>query len=492
MSPEKLALNSYQEITPNSEKPHHECGIFGIYYPSADISRLTFYGLYALQHRGQESVGIATSDGYKVNLHKQMGLVSSLKEEDIARLTGFVAIGHTRYSNTGGTTIANAQPAIARGELGEVAVSENGNLINAEGLRESLSKRGFYPSVGEDGSKCSSDGELIAQAIAAVKGANWVEKIQNASKELAGAYSLTIIAGDTLFGVKDPLGFWPLCLGEINEQGYVLASESCALDTIGAKFIRELEHGEIVAINAQGLKSFYLQDRIEDKSAHCSFDPNYFLRPDSLHFGERVYQIRLRLGRQLAIEQPVDADVVVGIPDSGEYGAIGFSEQSEIPLSQGFIKNKYIGRTFIMPDQRIRELGVRLKLNPLPEELAGRRVVLVDDSEVRGTNSILITEMLLSDEIGAKEVHWRFTFPQITNHCPFGIDTSSENELIGAGRTVEEIRQAIGATSVGFNSIAGFEAALGRSLAMYCQGCFTGCYPLEVPKERDKLVLERI
>ncbi|OGD85994.1 amidophosphoribosyltransferase [Candidatus Curtissbacteria bacterium RBG_16_39_7] len=485
---QEFSYPQFQEV----DKPRHECGVYGVYDFSSDVSRLTFFGLYALQHRGQESVGIAVSDGVKFYEHRQMGLVSSLKEEDIAKLRGYVAIGHTRYSNTGGTTIANAQPVFASCELGKIAISENGNLVNAQERREDLLRIGLSPSTHQDGSRCSSDGELIAQTIAAAQGKNWVEKIQNASLDLKGAYSLTIIAGNTLFGVKDPLGFWPLCLGRINDQGYVLASESCALDTIGAKFIRELEHGEIIAINQKGIRSYYLPDRIEERAAACSFDPNYFLRPDSRHLGgERVYQIRLRLGRQLVIEQPVNADVVISVPDSGEFGAVGYSEQSGIPLACGFIKNKYIGRTFIMPDQRIRELGVRLKLNPLPEELRGKCVVLVDDSAVRGTNSRLITEFLLSDEIGATEVHWRFTFPQITDPCHFGIDTYSRKQLIGAGRTVEEIRQEIRATSVGFNSVEGFEKALGRSLAKFCQGCFTGKYPINVPVERDKLILER-
>lgn len=485
-----VSPESFNEILKSPEKPRHECGIFGIYYPSADVSRLTFYGLYALQHRGQESVGIAVIENNKIVCHKQMGFVSSLHDEDISKLKGFAAIGHTRYSNTGGTTIANAQPAVCGSKLGEIAVSENGNLVNSENLRKKLSEAGFQPST-LNGSKCSSDGELIVQSIAAAKGEVWVEKIQNASLDFTGAYSLSILAGDTLFGVKDPLGFWPLCLGKINDNGFVLASESCAFDTIGAEFIRELEPGEIVAINGEGIKSFYLPGRVEGRSSFCAFDVNYFLRPESKHLGgEQAYQVRMRLGEQLAIEHPVNADIVISVPDSGEFCAIGYSRQSGIPLVVGFIKNKYIGRTFIMPDQRIRELGVRLKLNPLEEELRGKKIVLGDDSAVRGTNSKMITTMLF--ELGAKEVHWRFAFPQITHPCHFGIDTYSSKELISAGRTVDEVCKEIGATSVGFNSIEGFERALGKPLSLFCQGCFTGKYPIPVPSQRDKEILEKV
>lgn len=469
-----------------SDKPKHECGVFGIYYPGADVSRLTFYGLYALQHRGQESAGIAVSDGQEIKDRKHMGLVLGFTEEDISALKGDMAIGHARYSNTGVSTLANAQPVI----FGQVAIAENGNLVNPQDLRRKLAQRGVFSTIYPNGETCSSDGELIAQTIATSAGKNWLEKIQNASCDLVGAYSLTIIAGDTLYGVKDPYGVWPLCLGTINDRGYVLASESCALDTIGAKFVRELEPGEILAISDKGLESFYLPGKVEGQSAACAFDANYFQRPDSIfRNGDRSSQNRIRLGRQLAIDHPVDADIVISIPRSGDFAAMGFSEQSGIPLEVGFIKNEYIGRTFIMPDQRIRELGARLKLNPLPEVIGGNRIVVVDDSIIRGTNSRLITEILFAS--GAKEVHWRLTFPPVRHPCFYGIDIASRHELIASDKLIEQICQEIGATSVGYNSIENFfRYGLLLPKEQFCTGCLTGNYPIPVPEKRDKFALE--
>lgn len=483
-------MHSERDLQPwavESDKPKHECGVFGIYAPGEDVSRLTFYGIFALQHRGQESAGIAASDGREIKDRKHMGPVFNLIEEDIAALKGKIAIGHTRYSNTGGSTLANAQPVT----FGQIAIAENGNLVNPQDLRRKLAQIGIFPTIHSNGESCSSDGELIAQTIATSPGKNWLEKIQNASRNLIGAYSLTIIAGDTLYGVKDPYGVWPLCLGTINDRGYVLASESCALDTIGAKLVRELEPGEIIAINDDGLKSFYLPARVESQSAACAFDANYFQRPDSIfRNGDRIRKIRMRLGRQLAIDHPVDADIVISIPRSGDFGAMGFSKQSGIPLEVGFIKNEYIGRTFIMPDQRIRDLGVRLKLNPFPEVISGQRIVVVDDSIVRGTTSPLITEILFL--CGAQEVHMRLTFPPVKHPCFIGVDIPTRNELVASERTVEQIRQKIGATSVGYNSIENFfKYGLMLPKEHFCTGCLTGDHPITVPPERDKFALER-
>lgn len=480
MSAERFEVPSLIE----SDKPRHECGIFGVYFPDQDVARLTFYGLYALQHRGQESAGIAVSNNLGIDVRKKMGFVREFKEEDIKSLSGNAAIGHTRYSNTGGSTLINAQPFLHE----NIAIAQNGNLVNPHILKERLARLDYSPSFDEN-SKCSSDGELIAQAIHASDGRSIIAKIQNASQDyLEGAYSLTILAEDSLIGVKDPLGLWPLCVGKINDTGYALASESCALDTIGARDIRELEAGEILVINGQGIKSHYLPQAQDGVSKRCSLDINYVLRPDSLlPTGERVLEVRKRLGMILARNHPQDADVVIGIPNSGEFGAIGYAQESGIKLEVGFIKNPYIGRTFIDPDQKIRELGVQLKLNPIPEVIEGRRIILVDDSIVRGTTSRGITELLRS--LGAREVHWRSTFPQVTDPCFFGIDIPSSSKLISAGKTPEQVAQELGATSVAFNSHEDFAEASGISLDHLCTGCFTGKYPIKVPSEAGRFVL---
>lgn len=468
------------------QKPQHECGIFGVYFPGEDVSRLTFYGLYALQHRGQESVGIAVSKNAKIKAHKKMGFVREFFDQDITRLKGDIAVGHTRYSNTGGSSLINAQPAI----YGNIAIAENGNLVNPEALRRKLAKFGYHPSYDKNG-KCSSDGELIAQAIHSQKGDGIVEKIKNAAaRDLKGAYSLTILADNALIGVKDPLGFWPLCLGKLNNKGYALASESCALDVIGAKYLRELEPGEVLTIDKNGTRSHFLPNTPKRQSARCSFDINYFLRPDSLlATGARAYEVREKLGQVLARKNRLDADVVIEIPNSGQFGAIGYAQASGIPLKVGFIKNSYIGRTFINPDQRIRQLGVKLKLNPIPQVIAGKKIILVDDSIVRGTSSRQITEQLF--KIGAKEVHWRLTFPQVTNPCFFGIDIGTNDELISASKTPRQVAKELGATSVVFNTLEDFLEAVGLNPKTACTGCITGVYPINLPhRERNKFALE--
>ena len=490
---------SFSERTPpdinilptyEADKPHHECGIIGIYAPGEDVSQLTYFGLYPLQHRGQESAGIAVSGGAKINVRKRMGLVTALTQKDINSLKGTAAIGHTRYSNTGGSNLVNAQPALYQDETTKeyIAIAENGNLINPRILREKLAARGYNPSFAEN-ERCSSDGELIAQLIHASSGRNWIEKIQNASLNLHGAYSLTILAGDSLIGVKDPLGFWPLCLGRLNGQGYVLASESAALDTIGAEFIRELDPGEVLLINEFGLERHFLPNAQAGKSARCAFDLNYFLRPDSrLSTGEQAYEIRERLGELLVTKHPVEADIVIQVPDSGEHGAIGYARQSGIPYVKGLVKNKYIGRTFIEPDQRIREMGVKLKLNPLRRVIDGRRIIVVDDSIVRGTTSREITRLLRYS--GAKEVHWRLTFPQVIDSCSFGIDMVSKDELISAYKTPQRVAKYLGADSVAFNSVEDFIQATRMPPERLCTGCVTGKYPIDVPSlERDKFSL---
>lgn len=467
-----------------TERPHHECGVFGLYYPGENVAQLTYFGLQGLQHRGQESAGIASlSDAGQIEVRKKMGLVRDFSLSDLEGLSGIATIGHTRYSNTGGSNLVNAQPAVYQ----NLAIAENGNLVNPNALRSKLESLGYSPSFAED-ERCSSDGELIAQAIHAAQGKDIVEKIQNATLDFKGAYSLTIISGDSLIGVKDPLGVWPLALGELNGKGTVLASESSAFGLIGAKYVREIEAGEIIVIKDGKQESFFLPEKME-KSARCIFDRNYFLRPDSiLPNGEQVAEMRKRLGRILAKRFPVvGADVVLEVPNSGRFGAQGFAEQSQVPLKTGLIKNDYIGRTFITPDQRIREQGARLKYSILKAAVNGKSVVLVDDSIVRGTTSAQLTGMLF--ENGAREVHWRSTFPQVTHTCSYGIDLASRDELISADKSPEEVAKEIGATSAAFNTLEDFLSALRMTRDSVCTGCVTGNYPIETPATRDKFAL---
>lgn len=467
-----------------AEKPRHECGIFGLYYPGEKTAQLTYFGLQGLQHRGQESAGIASlSDSGKIEVRKKMGLVREFQQSDLEGLDGIATIGHTRYSNTGGSNLVNAQPATYEG----LAIAENGNLVNPKTLRGKLESQGYSPSFAED-ERCSSDGELIAQAIHAAQGRNIVEKIQRASLDFKGAYSLTILSGDSLIGVKDPLGVWPLAVGELNGKGMVLASESSAFGLIGAKYVRELKPGEILVIRDGKQESFFLPETMEN-SARCIFDINYFLRPDSiLPSGEQVAAVRQRLGRNLAKRFPVlGADVVLEVPNSGRFGARGFADESQVPLETGLIKNDYIGRTFISPDQRIRKQGARLKYSILKEAVDGKIIVLVDDSIVRGNTSAQLTRMLF--ESGAKEVHWRSTFPQVAHTCSYGIDLASRNELISANKSPDEVAKEIEATSAAFNTIEDFLSAARMSTDTACTGCVTGNYPIETPSDRDKFAL---
>lgn len=465
-----------------SDKPKHECGVFGIYAPGEDVARLTFWGVFNLQHRGQESAGIAALSDQGIDVKKRMGLLrEGFKEEDIELLLGFAAIGHTRYSNTGGSNIANAQPVVYENII---AVAQNGNLINSAQLRIDLMKKGIYPSS-TDGIRCSSDGEIIAQVIATSEGKDIIEKIQAASRKMNGAYTLTILAENSLIALKDPHGFWPLCLGKINGSGYVVASESAALDIIKAQYIREIEPGEIVQINERGVQSFKLP--IKARRAECSFDLTYFRAPDSLITPDRsIYQFREELGRQLARDFPVDTDIVIGEKDSGTFGAHGFAEESGIPFNEGSIKNPYSQRVYIDPDRRSRKRKVELKHRVLKPEIFGKRVVLVTDSIVESTTSKGLVRMLR--EAGAKEVHVRVTYPPITDPCHVGIDMESKF-LIAAHKTVEEIRVEIGADSLAYQTPEGWEKVSQRSLNTFCTACFTGEYPIPVPKERDKFAL---
>jgi amidophosphoribosyltransferase len=459
---------------------HESCGVFGIYAPGVDVARITFFGLYALQHRGQESAGIATADGKKIYLHTSMGLVSqAFTEDELAQLHGYMAIGHTRYSTTGSSRACNAQPILLEANSTTIALAHNGNIVNAKFLQEELCQQGYTFAS-------TTDSEIIANLIMSSTEKNHVDKIRYAMRRLQGAYSLVILAKDKVIGVRDPMGVRPLCLGTI-DGGWVIASESCALGHVGAQFIREIEPGEIVVINKNGIKSFTEES---PRKAICIFEYIYFARPDSVIQGKLLYQARQAMGRILAREYPVDADLVMGVPDSATAAGIGYSVASGIPYCEGLIKNRYVGRTFIEPDQRLRDLGVKLKFNPLAETIVGKRLVVVDDSIVRGTTTPKVVAMLR--KAGAKEVHLRICSPPIRHPCFFGVDMATRWELIAAQKTIPEIRDAIGADSLGYISIDGLIESIGLPKEMFCLACFTGDYPIPVQLEMDKLALEAI
>ncbi len=457
---------------------HEACGVFGVYSPNEDVARLTFFGLFALQHRGQESAGIATADGKRINVYARMGLVSQVfSEESLSQLTGYIAIGHNRYSTTGSSRICNAQPIVVGEGDNRIALGHNGNLINTSHLYQELSEAGYTFTS-------TTDSEIIANLILASPGNNWEERIKHAMKRIQGAYSLVIMTKNALFAVRDPMGVRPLCLGTI-DNGYVVASETCALDHIGAEFVREIAPGEVLSISANGLES----SRIEpQRKGLCIFEYIYFARPDSVISGRLLYPTRQQMGAILSEEYPVKADLVLGIPDSATAAGIGYSNRSGIQLSEGLIKNRYVGRTFIAPDQHIRDLGVKLKFNPLPQLLNGKSLVVVDDSIVRGTTTPSVVKMLR--KAGAREIHMRICSPPIRFPCFFGVDMATRRELIAAQKSVEEIRQYIGADSLGYISLDGLVKAIGLPKDSFCHACFTGDYPIPVQLEMDKLMLE--
>ncbi len=464
-----------------SDKPHEECGVFGIFAPGEDVARLTFFGLYALQHRGQESAGIATSDGDRISIRTHLGLVNqAFDEEDLEDLPGHIAVGHARYSTSGSTNACNAGPMVADTEFGPIAVAHNGNLTNAFALREELELKGerFF---------ATSDSEILTRLIARSPGDTLVEKIRRAMPRMIGAFSLAILTKDRLLAVRDPLGVRPLCIGRLRDH-WVVASESCALMTIGADFEREVEPGEIIEISSEGLQSNLSSE--PSRHAMCLFELIYFARPDSIIQGQRLHLVRQRMGEELAKEAPADADIVVGLPDSAVPAAIGFARQSGLPYTEALIKNRYIGRTFIQPDQHLREMGVSLKFNALPEVLEGKRVVLVDDTIVRGTTSKPIVQLLRN--AGAKEVHMRVHAPPMMWPCYLGVDLARREELIAARMSVPEIGKFIGADSIGYLSLDGLLNAIGVASTGFCTGCLTGRYPVPVQLEMDKLVLERV
>ncbi|MGI9952235.1 amidophosphoribosyltransferase [Moorellaceae bacterium AZ2] len=448
-------------------KFREECGIFGIYGPGMDVARLTYYGLFALQHRGQESAGIAVSSGSSIEIHKGMGLVAEVfNSSHLKNLKGDMAIGHVRYSTTGASSLVNAQPLVASIRQGMMAVAHNGNLANAALLRRKLSAEGSVFQT-------TTDSEVILNLLARYQNQPLPEGILQCMEELKGAYSLAIMTEKQLFGVRDPYGVRPLCVGKLG-QALVLASESCALDAIGAEFIRDVEPGEIVTIDSHGISS--LQGPRATRPAHCIFEFIYFARPDSTLDGKNVYLVRRELGRRLAGECRVEADLVIPVPDSGVAAASGYAEAAGLPLVEGLIKNRYVGRTFIQPTQEMRDLGVRLKLNPIRPLLQGRRIIIIDDSLVRGTTSRHIIEMLR--EAGVREIHLLIASPPVFHPCYYGIDTSAYGELIAARWPVEKIRRFVGCDTLYYLSLEGLWGAVGQGEGNYCAACFTGCYPI--------------
>lgn len=489
------------------DKPHEECGVLGIYAPSRDVARLSYFGLYALQHRGQESAGIITSDGQLAYIHKGMGLVSQVFNEDNLRpLKGHLAIGHNRYSTTGGSHARNASPYLIETIDGPLGVAHNGNLTNALHLRQMLLRRGV-------GLSSTTDSEVITQILAAppevwldgeyldVDGDNldlWQYRIRAFMQIADGAYSLTILTRDALYAVRDPYGLRPLCLGKL-DAGYVVASESCALLTIGAEYIREIEPGEILRINATGLTTVI--GKAAQKHALCIFEYVYFARPDSMLDDQIVHSVRQRMGRRLAQEAPADADIVVGVPDSAIPAAIGYSQELNIPYTEGLTKNRYIGRTFIQPDAQLRRDSVRLKFNPLTANLKGKRVVLLDDSIVRGTTAGPLVQLIRDG--GASEVHVRVSSPPVRHPCFMGLDMATYRQLIAHNMNTTAICEKIGADSLDYLSLPGMIKAVREGIAPdrsagHCAACFSGEYPVIIPQwlfsdERDeKAIFEGI
>jgi amidophosphoribosyltransferase len=453
------------------------CGVFGIRSEERDVSRLAYFGLFALQHRGQEAAGIAVSDNGNLTVLREMGLVAhAFDEQQLQALPGEVAIGHTRYSTTGANKWANAQPLIHHGAARTVALGHNGNLVNVEELRAELVGDGVKLATG-------SDSEVIAALIARDE-APLAEAVASAMSRLEGAYSVTALVDGTLVAFRDPFGFRPLTLGQIGDD-WVVASETCALDLVGAEVVRDVRPGEVIWIDEDGLHAG--QAVPAGRNALCIFEHVYFARPDSRVAGVEVHGSRVRMGERLAQEAPVEADLVIGIPDSGTPAAIGFSKASGTPFNEALIKNRYVARTFIQPDQGMREQGIRMKFNPL-DEVEGKRIVAVDDSIVRGNTMRQLVQMLL--DAGAAEVHVRISSPPVVSPCFYGIDMADEDELAAAHRSVEEMRAHVGATSLHYLSVDGMQEATTLPEDSVCRACFTRDYPTSVPPKVEKLRFE--
>ncbi len=454
----------------DEDKPRHECGVFGIInHPEA--SRLTYLGLYALQHRGQESAGIVSSDGERHYRHKGMGLVADVfHEAELDRLVGTAAVGHVRYSTSGSSSLQNAQPVAGDLALGPVAVAHNGNLVNALELRSELLSRGAVFSS-------TSDTEVLLHLIGSTFAETLEDGIGAAMRRVSGAFSMAVLYRERLFGIRDPKGFRPFCIGRMKDT-WILASETCALDIIDAQYVRDVEPGEIVELSAEGIKSYRFAER--QPLAQCVFEYIYFAKPDSLIYGHPVYAVRKRIGEQLSLECPVEADMVIPIPDSSNVAALGYAQASGIPYEIGIIRNHYVGRTFIEPQQTIRDFGAKIKHNPLPGLLEGKRLVVVDDSIVRGTTTRKIVKMLR--RAGAKEIHLRISSPMVMNPCFYGIDIPTRTELIAANSTLDEIRRHLRVDTLHYLSIEGLHKAAGAAGGGYCDACFSGNYPVKFGK----------
>jgi amidophosphoribosyltransferase len=458
--------------------PQDACGVFGVWAPGEEVAKLTFYGLYALQHRGTESAGIATSDGSRILVYKDMGLVSQVfTESDLATLPGDLAIGHCRYSTTGSSTWVNAQPTLRPTKYGTLALAHNGNLTNTGDLAELVQK--LEPSNAREGG-ATTDTEIMTALISLQNEKNVEASAMSVLPQLEGAFSLVFMDEHTLYAARDRHGVRPLVLGKL-ENGWVVASESAALDIVGAAFVREIEPGEFVAIDANGVRS---ERWAVAEPKGCLFEYVYLARPDTTIAGEGIHATRVRIGERLAKEAPVEADLVIPVPESGTPAAIGYAKGSGIPFGIGLVKNSYVGRTFIQPSQTIRQLGIRLKLNPLREIIEGKRIVVVDDSIVRGNTQRAIVRMLR--EAGAREIHVRISSPPVKWPCFYGIDFATRAELVASGLEVEEIRRSIGADSLGYVSLEGLIESTQIDENKLCGACFTGQYPIQIPADMSE------
>jgi len=466
-------------VLDDDKAPQDACGVFGVWAPGEEVAKLTFYGLYALQHRGQESAGIAASDGERILIYKDMGLVSQVfTETDLAGLTGDLAIGHCRYSTTGSSTWVNAQPTLRPTKYGTLALAHNGNLTNTGDLAEMVQK--LDADSAKNGRGATTDTEIMTALIGLQDEKNVEASAIAVLPKLEGAFSLVFMDEKTLYAARDRHGVRPLVIGKL-DRGWVVASETAALDIVGAAFVREVEPGEFLAINEDGIRS-EMWAKPDPKG--CLFEYVYLARPDTTIAGQGVHATRVRIGKRLAIEAPVEADLVIPVPESGTPAAIGYAQQSGIPYGLGLVKNSYVGRTFIQPSQTIRQLGIRLKLNPLREIIEGKRIVVVDDSIVRGNTQRAIVRMLR--EAGAREIHVRISSPPVEWPCFYGIDFASRAELIASGLEVEEIRRSIGADSLSYVSLEGLIAATTIAEDKLCTACFTGKYPISVPTDMSE------
>ena len=454
------------------DKLHEECGVVGVYgHPEA--ANLVYLGLYALQHRGQESAGIVASTHSKMRLEVGMGLVADVFDPiRILKLPGPLAIGHNRYSTAGKSELVNAQPCMINYSAGSLALAHNGNLVNAHAIRKGLGSKGAI-------FQSTNDSEVIVHLMAQSKAETFVDQAAEALRQVSGAYSLVLMTKTELVAARDPHGFRPLCLGKL-DGAYIVASETCVMDLIEAEFIREVEPGELILINDQGIQSFFPFKKVETK--HCVFEHIYFARPDSFIFGEHVYTARKNMGRAMAQESPADVDLIVPVPDSGVVSAMGFAEESGLPFEMGLIRNHYVGRTFIEPQSPIRDFGVKLKLNPVKEIIAGKRIAIIDDSIVRGTTARKIVKMLR--DAGAKEVHLRISAPPILHSCFYGIDTPTKEELIAHTHDLEETRQYLAADSLAYLSLEKMMEVLENGKKKFCSACFDGNYPIPITDKK--------